>query len=48
MVDQTIPKPLGFIRGLKIFVHGILYIVTCIVKFLMVPPKDGFALYGFQ
>jgi hypothetical protein len=47
MVDQTIPKPPSFIRGLKIFVHGILYIVTFIINFLMVPPKDGFALYGF-
>jgi hypothetical protein len=28
MVDQTIAKPLGFIRDLKIFVHGIPYMVT--------------------
>jgi hypothetical protein len=31
MVDQTIAKPLGLIRDLKIFVHGILYTVTFIV-----------------
>ncbi len=31
MVDQTIAKPLGFIRDLKIFVHGIPYMVTFIV-----------------
>jgi hypothetical protein len=28
MVDQTIAKPLGFIRDLKIFIHGIPYIIT--------------------
>jgi hypothetical protein len=31
MVDQTIAKPLGLIKDLKIFVHGIPYIVTFIV-----------------
>ncbi len=31
MVDQTIAKPLGLIRDLKIFVQGIPYIVTFIV-----------------
>jgi hypothetical protein len=31
MANQTITKPLGFIRDLKIFVHGIPYIVTFIV-----------------
>jgi len=31
MVDQTIAKPLGLIRDLKIFVHGIPYIITFIV-----------------
>ncbi len=31
MVDQTITKPLDLIRDLKIFVHGIPYIVTFIV-----------------
>ncbi len=31
MVDQTIPKPLGLITDLKIFVHGIPYMVTFIV-----------------
>jgi hypothetical protein len=29
--DQIIAKPLGLIRDLKIFVHGILYIVTFII-----------------
>ncbi len=28
MVDQTITKPLGLIKDLKIHVHGILYIAT--------------------
>jgi hypothetical protein len=28
MANQTIAKPLGLIRDLKIFVHGIPYIVT--------------------
>ncbi len=28
MADQTIAKPLGLIRDLKIFVHGIPYMVT--------------------
>jgi hypothetical protein len=28
MVDQTITKPFGLIKDLKIFVHGIPYIVT--------------------
>ncbi len=31
MVNQTITKPLDLIKDLKIFVHGILYIVTFIV-----------------
>jgi hypothetical protein len=31
MANQTITKPLSFIRDLKIFVHGIPYIVTFIV-----------------
>ncbi len=28
MVDQTIAKPLGLIKVLKIYVHGIPYIIT--------------------
>jgi len=28
MANQTIAKPLGFIKDLKIFVHGIPYTVT--------------------
>jgi hypothetical protein len=31
MAYQTIAKPLGLIRGLKIFVYGIPYMVTFIV-----------------
>jgi hypothetical protein len=31
MVNQTITKPLGLIKDLKIFVHGIAYIITFIV-----------------
>jgi hypothetical protein len=28
MVDQTIAKPLGLIKDLKILIHGIPYVVT--------------------
>jgi hypothetical protein len=31
MVDQTIVKPLGLIKDLKILVHGIPYAITFIV-----------------
>jgi hypothetical protein len=31
MVNQTITKPLGLIKDLKIFVHGIPYIITFII-----------------
>jgi len=31
MVDQTTTKPVGLIRDLKIYVHGILYITMFIV-----------------
>jgi hypothetical protein len=31
MADQTIIKPLGLIKDLKIFVHGIPYMVTFVV-----------------
>jgi len=31
MVDQTIAKPLGLIKNLKILVHGIPYAITSIV-----------------
>ncbi len=31
MVDQTTIKLVGLIRALKIYVHGILYIITFIV-----------------
>jgi hypothetical protein len=31
MVDQTTIKPVGLIRDLKIYVHGIPYITTFIV-----------------
>jgi hypothetical protein len=31
MANQTIAKPLGLIRDMKIFVHGIPYIITFIV-----------------
>jgi len=31
MVDQTTTKPMGLIRDLKIYVHGILYITMFIV-----------------
>jgi hypothetical protein len=27
MVDQTMAKPMGFIRNLKIYTHGIPYII---------------------
>jgi hypothetical protein len=28
MVDQTITKPLGLIKNLKLLVHGIPYVIT--------------------
>jgi len=31
MVDQTTIKPVGLIRDMKIYVHGILFIITFIV-----------------
>ncbi len=31
MVDQTLTKPIGLIRDLKIHIHGILYVVTFIM-----------------
>jgi hypothetical protein len=31
MVDQTIAKPLGLIKELKILIHGIPYVVTYIM-----------------
>jgi hypothetical protein len=31
MVDQATTKPVGLIKDLKIYVHGILYIITFIV-----------------
>jgi hypothetical protein len=31
MVDQTTTKPMGLIKDLKIYVHGIPYITTFIV-----------------
>jgi hypothetical protein len=35
MVDQITTKPLGLIRDLKIFVHGISYTITFTVLTLM-------------
>jgi hypothetical protein len=31
MVDQTITKPIGLIKDLKIHIHGIPYIITFII-----------------
>jgi hypothetical protein len=31
MVDQTTTKPMGLIKDLKIYVHGLVYIITFIV-----------------
>lgn len=31
MVDQTMAKPMGLIRSLKIYTHGIPYVVTFII-----------------
>jgi hypothetical protein len=31
MADQTIAKPLGLIKNLRIFIHGIPYVMTFIV-----------------
>ncbi len=35
MANQTIAKPLGLIRDLEIFVHGIPYIVTLLLSITM-------------
>jgi hypothetical protein len=46
MVDQTITKPVGLIRDLKIYVHGILYITMFIVFQNSVVDSSYFMLLG--
>jgi hypothetical protein len=46
MVDQTIAKPLGLIKDLKILVHGIPYAVTIIVIHSNVLDFSYFMLLG--
>jgi hypothetical protein len=46
MVDQTIAKPLGLIKNLKILVHGIPYIITFIVIQSSVLDSSYFVLLG--
>jgi hypothetical protein len=46
MVDQTIAKPLGLIKDLKILVHGIPYGMTFIVIQNSVLDSKNFMLLG--
>jgi len=46
MADQTILKPLGLIKDLKILVHGILYVITFTVIQNSVPNFSYFILLG--
>jgi hypothetical protein len=46
MANQTIAKPLGLIKHLKILVHGIPYAVTFIVIYSNVLDSSYFMLLG--
>jgi hypothetical protein len=46
MANQTIAKPLGLIKDLKIMVHGIPYIITFIVIQNNVLDSSNFMLLG--
>jgi hypothetical protein len=46
MANQTIAKPLGLIKDLKIIIHGIPYVVTFIVIHNSVLDSDNFMLLG--
>jgi hypothetical protein len=46
MANQTIAKPLGLKKDLKIFVHGIPYVVTFIVIQISVLNSNYFMLVG--
>ncbi len=46
MADQTIAKPLGFIKDLKILVHGIPYVVTFTIIQSSVIDSNYFMLLG--
>jgi hypothetical protein len=47
MVNQTITKPLGLIKDLKILVHGIPYVVTFIIIQSSVLDSNYFMLLGY-
>jgi hypothetical protein len=36
IADQTIAKPFGLIKDLKLFIHGIPYIVTFIIIIIII------------
>jgi len=46
MADQTITKPLGLIKDLKILVHGIPYVMTFIIIQSNVLDSNYFMLLG--
>jgi hypothetical protein len=46
MIDQTITKPLGLIKDLRILVHGIPYAVIFIVIYSSVLDSNYFMLLG--
>ncbi len=46
MANQTIIKPLGLIKDLKIIVHGIPYVVTFIVIHSIVLDSNYLILLG--
>jgi hypothetical protein len=46
MVDQTITKLVGLIRDLKIYVHGIPYIITFIIPYNSVVDSSYSMLLG--
>jgi hypothetical protein len=47
MADQTIAKPLGLIKDLRILVHGIPYVVTFIVIQSSVLDSNDSVLSGY-
>jgi len=46
MVDQTTIKPMGLIKDLKIYVHGIFYIIMFIILQNSVVGFNYFMLFG--
>ncbi len=46
MADQTTTKPMGFIKDLKIYVHGVPYIITFIILLNSVVDSNYSMLLG--